>query len=83
MAKQSSGTGQGGKSLQDRELAARVRKLTLEKIEALFLLPQVKMTNDDYELYKAVLIRLAGSVLPRLNEVSGNDGEPIVVSWQK
>ncbi len=40
-------------------------------------MPTVKMNADDYELYKAVLIKLSGSVLPRLNEVSGEDGEPI------
>ena len=67
----------GGKSLQDRVLASEVRHLALEKIKALFEMPEVKMKNDDYELYKAVLIKLAGSVLPRLNEHSGPDGGEI------
>lgn len=64
------GTGKGGKSFQDRELAARVRTLTLQEIEK-----HLKKGKGD--LYEAVLIRLAGSVLPRLNEHSGPDGAPI------
>ena len=69
--------GKGGKSLQDRELAAKVRKLTLERIAELLEMPPVKMKQDDYELYKAVLIRLSGTVLPRINEHSGPDGGDI------
>ncbi len=70
----------GGKSLQDRKLAAQVRSLTLTKIKDLLEMAPVKMSADDYELYKAVLIKLSGTVLPRLNEVSGEDGEPIKYS---
>jgi len=73
MAKQSSGTGQGGKSFQDRELAARVRTLTLAECERQLLKKKGK-------LYEAVLLRLAGSVLPRLNEVSGPDGEQLKIA---
>lgn len=78
-----SGTGQGGKSMQDRELAAKVRKLTLEKIAELFEMPVVKMTHADLELHNAILIRLAGTVLPRLNEHMGEGGDPIVISISK
>lgn len=67
----------GGKSLQDRKLAAQVRSLALDRIKDLLEMPTVKMKADDYELYKAVLIKLSGTVLPRLNEVTGEDGEPI------
>ncbi len=67
----------GGKSLQDRKLAAQVRSLALGKIIDLLEMPTVKMSADDYDLYKAVLIKLAGTVLPKLNEVTGEDGEPI------
>ena len=31
----------------------------------------------NYNLYKLVLLKLAGTVLPRLNEHSGPDGTPI------
>src|SRR3990167_10091493 len=62
----------------DRELAKEVRRLTLNKIKALLEMPEVKMKQDDYELYKAVLIKLAGNVLPRLNEHTGEDGGAII-----
>ncbi len=68
--KQSSGTGKGGKSFQDRELASRVRTLTLAECERQLLKKKGK-------LYEAVLLRLAGSVLPRLNEHTGRDGETL------
>jgi len=68
-----SGTGQGGKSMQDRELATRVRTLTLNEIEK--ILKQKKL--DEFK--KAVILRLAGSILPRLNEHAGPDGEPVQV----
>lgn len=77
------GTGQGGKSFQDRTLAAEVRSLTLNKIKDLFTKPRVDMDAHDAKLHDEILIKLAGTVLPRLNEVTGTDGEPIVVSWQK
>lgn len=67
----------GGKSFNDRKLAAEVRNLTLGKIKDILEMPIVKMKNDDYELYKALIIKLAGTVLPRLNEHSGPDGEPL------
>lgn len=73
----------GGKSLQDRELAAEVRSLTLQKIKAIFTLPRVDMNSSEAALHDAILIKLAGTVLPRLNEVTGEGGEPIVVTWQK
>lgn len=67
------GTGKGGKSFQDRELAARVRSLTMKRCEEL-------LTKGEGPLYEAVLLRLAGTVLPRLNEVSGPEGTPIPIS---
>lgn len=66
------GTGQGGKSMQDRELAARVRTLTLLQCEK-------HLKKGKGKMYEAVLLKLAGSVLPRLNEHSGGDGEPISI----
>ena len=70
----------GGKSLNDRILASEVRNLTLKKIKALLEMPEVKMKQDDYELYKAVLIKLSGTVLPRLNEHTGEDGGAILIN---
>jgi hypothetical protein len=60
--------GTGGKSFQDRELAARVRTLALTEIES--ILKRKKM--DRFK--EAVILKLAGTVLPRLNEHTGADG---------
>jgi hypothetical protein len=64
----------GGKSLQDRKLAAEVRRMTLNKIKALFELPRVDMSDHDAQLHDRILEKLAGTVLPRLTEVTGEDG---------
>jgi len=53
--------GGGAPTVTDRELAKRVRNLTLEKIEDILNQPVVKMKHDDYDLYKAILIKLSGS----------------------
>ena len=73
MARQGSGTGQGGKSFQDRELAARVRRLGLTEIEAVLKRPAM----DEFK--KQLLLRMAGSLLPRLNEHTGADGDAIEI----
>ena len=70
----------GGKSLNDRRLAAQVRTLVLEEIIRLFSIPKVQMSESEHELYKAVLVKLAGSVLPKLTEVTGEDGEKLTIS---
>mgnify|MGYP003434397710 CR=1 FL=1 len=54
----------------DRELGARVRRLTLRKIEAV-------LKGDDEEFKKAVILKLSSSILPRINEHSGEGGEAI------
>jgi hypothetical protein len=70
----------GGKSLQERALAARVRSLALKEIET--VLKGEFPGDEDQEFYKAVLLKLAGTVLPRLNEVTGEGGEPIQLTWK-
>ena len=70
------GTGQGGKTLQDRELAASVRNLALAEIEKILKKPE-------HKLYGAVIVKLAGTVLPRLNEHTGEDGGAIEVTLVK
>ena len=67
-------TGRGGKSFQDRDLAAKVRTLTMQ--ECLKALNKKKG-----KLYEAVLLKLAGTVLPRLNEHTGADGEPLTINF--
>ena len=67
-------TGGKGKSFNDRELAAEVRTLALNEIK------KALTSSDDAEFKKAVILRLAGSLLPRLNEHSGPDGTPIPIA---
>lgn len=75
------GTGRGGKSFQDRKLAADVRNLALKNIQT--ALKGDKKSRDavakwpDYK--KQMLLRLASTLLPRLNEVTGDDGGPITL----
>ena len=72
-----SGTGQGGKSMQDRELATKVRTKALNDIYAVLDGDEDVETWSD--LKKQVVLKLAGTVLPRLNELSGKDGGPIEI----
>lgn len=74
MAIGSSGTGKGGKSFQDRELAAKVRTLALETVYEVL---QGKGLGKDKQFKKAVLLKLSTTLLPRLNEHSGPNGGPI------
>lgn len=62
----------GGKSLNDRKLAAEVRSLALGHIKEI-LQPEY----SDKELQNAVILKLAPSLLPRLNEHTGEDGKDL------
>lgn len=73
----------GGKSLNDRRLAAEVRTLVLKEILRIFSIPRVEMSAAEFELYKAILIKLAGSVLPKLTEITGEDGEKLHITISK
>lgn len=67
-------TGGKGKSFNDRELAAKVRTLCLDlSKEAL----SGKGLGKDKEFRKALLLKFAGTLLPRLNELSGIGGGAI------
>lgn len=76
MPNNGSGTGQGGKSMQDRELAAEVRKLALSEIKEILLDKDNKTYSKD--LHIQVLLKLTGSILPRLNEHTGADGKDLI-----
>lgn len=60
-----------GVSLNDRVLAAEVRRLALSDIKK--VLEEPEMTPFKVQ----VLLKLAPSILPRLNEHTGEGGEPI------
>ena len=69
-------TGGKGKLFNDRELAAEVRTLTLNEVKKAL----TSTKEEELEFKKAVILRLAGSILPRLNEVTGEGGGPIQIS---
>lgn len=71
MANEGFGTGQGGKSFQDRKLAAEVRTITLTRSKEVLLKKKPRV------LYETLLVKLAGTALPRLNEHTGADGEDL------
>lgn len=76
MAKRS-GTGQGGKTLNDRKLAASVRTKALQDL-LLVLNDDVDVAEwSDYK--KTILAKLSPSLLPRLNEHTGEDGDAIKI----
>lgn len=62
--------GQKGRSFNDRELAGEVRTLTLTEIKK-------ALTGTDEDFKKQLLLRLSGSILPRLNEHTGENGGAI------
>lgn len=65
----------------DRKLAAEVRRMTLNKIQRLFSMATNEMTERELQLHDEVFKRLAGTVLPRLTEVSGEDGGVLRISF--
>jgi len=67
-----------GKSFNDRQLAGQVRSLALGHLEKVL---QPNYEDKDYQ--KAMLLKLAPSLLPRLNELTGKDGEPLFNDEQK
>jgi hypothetical protein len=73
----------GGKSLNDRKLAADVRTLTLKQIFKLLSTDRSEMSDWEKDLYKQVFIKLSGTVLPRLNEHTGEDGEKLIITISK
>lgn len=69
--------GATGKSFQDRERSARVRNLTLDLIEECLTKGTVNGKKAEKRFQEALLLKLAGTALPRLNEHSGDDENPI------
>lgn len=66
-----------GTTAGDRQLGAEVRRMSLKKVR--------KILSDDYEdkdYQKAVLLKLVPTLLPRLNEHSGEGGEAISITWK-
>ncbi len=58
-----------------QKLSGEVRDLTLRAIKSVLL--DIRCKNHSKEFRQQLLLRLAGSVLPRINENSGPDGGPM------
>jgi len=56
----------------NRSLSSTLRNLTLKK--GIAVLEDEEHKKYSKELYNAVLLKLMGNVLPRINEVTGEDG---------
>lgn len=67
------GTGGKGKTFNDRELAAKVRSLAMDET---YRALQGKGLGEDIEFKKALLLKLASNLLPRLN-AGRSDDEPL------
>ena len=59
-------------SFNDLVLAGEVRSLALEEIK------KVLLSKNNKTFKQAVILRLAGTLLPRLNEVTGKDGKDLI-----
>lgn len=62
-----------GVSFNDRELAGKVRTLALEEVF------KILKKGKKHYMYEMLLVKLAGTILPRLNEVTGENGSPVVI----
>lgn len=69
----------GGKAMNNRKMAAEVRELGLAHIKRILTKPIVEMDKGEYDIFNQTLLRIAPSLLPRLTEVTGEDGGAIII----
>ena len=76
---------QGGKPFYDRKLAGDVRTKALEDV--LIILSDekedVKKTERWSKLKKEMIMKLSTNLLPRLNEITGSDGEELKITFDE
>lgn len=64
----------------DRLLADEMRRRTLKHASVLFDKKEKGILNDEEnDLYKQAFLKLIGTALPRINDIAGEDGEPIKI----
>ena len=66
---------QGSPTFNDLRLAGQVRTKCLKLIDA--ILDDESESNREYR--KQMILRMAPNMLPRLNEHTGQDGEPLPI----
>lgn len=60
----------------DRKLAGKVRRLALKQIQSILLGEKDEKYSQEFR--NQLLLKLAGQVLPRINEGTGDNGEFLV-----
>ena len=65
----------------DRKQGANVRRLLLTEIERLFVADPHSLSETELNTKRELLLRMAANTLPRLHELTGEDGNPIVLSF--
>lgn len=63
--------------MQDRELATKVRTLALNQVYDVLYFKKLNSRVVSDEFQEAVLLKLAATILPRLNEHAGEGGGAI------
>lgn len=65
----------------DRKLGAEVRRMTLRMLQNILADEENKKYDEKFR--REVLLKLATNALPRMTEVTGADGEAIVIEVSK
>ena len=65
----------------DRKQAANVRRMLLTEIERLFSTDPLKLSETEHNTKRELLLRMAANTLPRLHEVTGEDGGEIIIKF--
>lgn len=75
--------GNKGATLNDRKKAAKARNLILDEVVRLFETDPLKLSETEHATKRELLIKMAPHTLPRLTEVTGEDGEPVRIVFDK
>ena len=73
----------GGKTVNDRKKAARARSLILDEVIRLFETDPLRLSETELARKGELLLRMAPNTLPRLTEVTGEDGQPLIIQMAK
>ena len=69
----------GGQIKSDRNTATLLRRITLK--QSIKVMESNPKTPEDIRFKQALHLKLAGNVLPRIQEVSGEGGDPIKLTF--
>ena len=69
----------GGQIKADKDYAVLLRRLTLK--QSIKVMESEPTDPEEKRFKQALHLKLAGNVLPRISEVSGEGGDPIKISF--